>query len=367
VPRWIIGDTLTGRRIQTVPVVSGQWSDVLNRAGDISCTVTLNDPVVQKLGLQNSAAAGKAFLACVEGDTVLQAGPIWRHSYNNGNSLTLYASGLWSYFDRRVLLPPGTTDPADESANTEVTSSFQGIARAYVAQAMSWPGGDVPVVLPDEIAGSNERTELGASLNRVGALLTDLTRVEGGPDIQFRPRLTADKMGVEWVMRIGTPEQPQLFSPQDVVFTWGVAGSSLSNLRVEVSGAALASVGYAAGGRQSEEAIVSMAVDSTLTDHGYPLMEAVDSSRSTVTRRETMDAWAAALTTRGRRPIMSVSFDHDLSQRPFLSAFNVGDFASLRVHDDNYLPDGQIRMRVTARSGDAVGDKVHLEMQPVFV
>ena len=101
---WVIGDLLTGARIQTLPVMSGSWSDVLNDAGSIECTVSLRDPDVRRLNIGESGRPGRTFLAAVDGDTILQAGPVWRHDYDNAaGTLTLSGAGMYSYFDRRVL------------------------------------------------------------------------------------------------------------------------------------------------------------------------------------------------------------------------------------------------------------------------
>jgi len=377
---------LTGRRIQTVPVLSGSWSAVLNRPGDVACTVTLNDPVVRGLGLARSAQPGKAFLAAIDGDTVLQAGPIWRHSFSDdGQKLTIQGAGMWDYFNHRVILPDNDLNPSDPLTDTRFSAvvtdpddpgypwpddtrkSYQGIVRAYLEQATAWPSGDVPIILPDEIAGDRERWEKGANLAWVGQRIAELTDVMGGPDVRFAPRLTTDKLGVEWVVLIGTPTQPQLYSAQDAVFNVGNAGSSVSNLRVEVDGTRLGSQAFASGGRGTDTTLIAVATDTTLTVAGYPLLDTVDSTHSTVSEQTTLDGYAEEAAQKGRNTVMSMSFDHDLAQRPYVAAFNVGDFASVRVKNSAYLVDDTYRMRITARSGDAVGRKVHVECQPEVV
>lgn len=379
--KWLIGDLLTGRRIQTVQVLSGSWSEVLNGAGDISCTVTLRDPVVRRLGLRESALAGKAFLAAVDGDTVLQAGPIWTHDWDAGSQhLTLNGLGMWSYWDHRALLPllagrlPSdptvttrftnvSTDPDDPWAS-DTRKSLQGIARAYVAQAQLWTGGNVPVVLPTEIAGTAERTNKGADLAFVGERLKQLTQVLGGPDIMFTPRFTSGMDGIEWVMRIGTPTEPLLSSLQEVNFNIGLKDSSVSNLKVGVDGTGLGSQAFAAGGRSADDVLTTVSTDPTLTDAGFPLLDLVDSSHSTVSEVPTLQGYSDELVLLGRKPVQTWSFDHTVAQRPFLGSFNAGDFARVRVKDDPYLGDDSFRLRVLSRSGNAVGKKVHLEFQP---
>lgn len=364
--RVLVGDLLTGRRIQDVPVLSAEWSDTLNDTGALSCVVPLNVPEVQDLFLKNSATPGKAFLAIVDGDTVLQAGPIWSHDYNaDSSSLTLHAAGMWSYFDHRMLIPVlAGFLPTSASADTNLTSSLQGIARALVVQAQSWAGGNVPVNVPAEVTGSNVRNYRGADLATVGQRLRELTQVENGPDIRFTPRLSEDRLGVEWDLMIGTPTQPLLSSAFETVFNIGLPGSSVSDLRIKVDGSSIAGQVFATGGRASDEALVAVATGSTLSAAGFPLLERVDSSRSTITDVATLQGFANELVLAGARPVEVWSFTHDLGQQPALTGFSTGDFAKVRVHDDLYADRGEYRMRILSRSGDIVGRKVKLTFQP---
>lgn len=360
---FFLGEFLSGRRLQPLHVVRGQWSEELNGPGAVSCTVTLNDPDIARLDLPNTATEGKMFLAAVDGDHVLQAGPIWGHQEFDGDSsrLTLSAAGAWSYFGHRELLPV-TDDPA--GVETNVTSSLQGIARAWVAQSMLWPNGDVPIVLPDEIPGTNERNEPGANLAWIGDRLKQITQVEGGPDIEFRPRFTQDRLGIEWVMRIGTPDRPLLASPQEARFDLSVEASSVSGLKIKTTGAGLGSRVYAAGGRADDKVLIRFAENPHLLDAGFPALTVRDSSFSSVVDPATMQAHADGLAAGAAKRLVGVSFSHDLSARPFVSSFGVGDFAVLAFRDHPYLGTGELRSRIVARSGDEQGKKVRIELQP---
>lgn len=365
---WIIGDLLTGARIQTLPVMAGLWSDLLNGSGTIQCTVDLNDPDVQRLRLAESARPGRTFLAAVSGDTVLQAGPVWRHSVSEElNTLSIFGAGMYSYFDRRVLLPVLAPDqlPSDPATDTNFANhSLQAIAVAIVQQALSWPSGNVPVITPTPLPGNNERNYRGADVAPVGERLRQLTGVRDGPDIRFVPRWTTDRLAVEWVMQVGTPTEPLLFSPQEPVFNVGLEESSVSDVSVSIDGANIGSQGFASGGRAIEEALVARAFDPRLTSEGFPLLDLVDSSHATVKEFPTLQGYANELVLRSRTPIESWSFTHQTDQRPFLTGFNVGDFAKVRIYNSPYFPDGERRLRITSRSGDAVGDTVSLTLQP---
>lgn len=382
---YFIGNLLTGRRLQTLPVLDGPWSEALNEAGTISATVSLRNPRVRRLGLAQSAAPGISFLVRADGDT-LTGGPIWWHDWDRDRmQLKITGAGMWSYFDHRVLLPvlagrlpsdpttdtrfmPQDLDPESDYPWPEDTrKSLQGIARALVEQAQAETYGNVPVILPDEIAGENERAYRGIDLAPVGDRLRELTNVINGPDIRFTPRFTSDRLGVEWVMEIGTPEQPMLFSPLEPVFNVGVARSSVSSLRARVNGTVLGSRAFSSGGKAVDQALAAVSVDSTLTDAGYPLLDVVDPPHHTATMQSTLQEYSDALVRRARHPETTITFDHDLSRRPRLGSFQVGDFAKVRIHDDAYLEPGEHRLRIVSRSGDAKGTRVRLGFAPEVV
>lgn len=106
-----------------------------------------------------------------------------------------------------------------------------------------------------------------------------------------------------------------------------------------------------------------------LRENGYPVLELVDSSRSTVSEQATIDAFAEELRLRASSQTETWEFAHETSERPFLSGYTVGDFALVRVVDDLYHGpiDPPKRMRIVSRSGDAEGRKVTVKFQPEVV
>lgn len=383
---FFIFDTLTGQRYNRLPVLDGGWTETLNGAGEVWAKVSLRNPLVRRLNLLEGAAEGKTSLAAVDGDVVPQAGPIWVHENDADNGyLTLRAEGGWSIMDHRALLPvlagrlpsDPTTDtrfmPQDLDPDssypwpTDTRTSRQGMVVQMITQMMSWSNGDVPFVLPDEIAGDAQDAYRGVDLAPVGDRVRAITQLEDGVDVHVQSRWTSGKTGFEWVVRIGTPTQPLLYSAQEAVFNVGVAGSSVTKLRRVGNGARLGSQAFSSGGKAVDEALVAVATDTTLTDAGFPLFDVVDGQRATVSETATLQSYADETVFRGRKPVRLWSFTHDLGTLPGLSAFNVGDFAKVRVRNDNYYPDGEYRMRLLSRSGDARGRKVNFVFQAAEV
>jgi hypothetical protein len=381
----LIGDLLTGRRIQTLnDVLEGPWDITLNDDDSVKVKVPLRNAENARLRLRSSAAPGKSFLCAVEGDQIMAGGPVWFHDWDDdSHHLTITAGGMWSYFDHRVLLPVlAGRSPADQSTDTrfmpvlapgddvdypwpiDTRKSLQGIARFIVQQAQQHTGGNVPVILPAEIAGTNERDYRGSDLAFVGDRLRQLRDVLDGPDIQFVPRFTEDRLGVEWVLRLGTPTQPLLFSAQEPVFQYSAAESSVSGLQGKIDGRFLAERAFSSGGKQADKVLISTSTDTTLHAQGFPLLEDVDSKHSSVSNLSTLQGYSDEMVLAGKSVSEVMTFDHQAHRTPKLGSFTVGDFARVAIKNHAYYDDGNHRMRIARISGDEKGKKLGITCLP---
>ena len=393
--RYIIGTLRTGRRILDLPVLTGPWDNRILTAGSINVTVDYNDPDVRALQLGNTATPAQAFLGVVEGDTIMEAGPIWTRSYDRDSGvLTLGAKGMGSYFNYRLILPllagtigvdqftvPDPSDPSKTMANPDLTTAFSSMslgtmAKRLVQQAISWTGGNVPIVFQDDEVGTHEKNYLGLDFKAVMEAIEDLANLENGPEFAFQPRFTADKLGLEWLFRTGTSDQPLVTSSSVPLWSVTAPQSPVSGFYTSEDGSRLRSLGWQVGGRQDDKVL-----DSTLVDAGFPLMESVDSSHSSVSEQGTLNAYASAMVRAGLSPYEIWGFDakarpldeKGLSAGPQIEQYRVGDFADLAFdawdpetgHGDPYLTDkATYRHRIVGLSGDERGDKVSVALAP---
>lgn len=401
--RYIIGDLRTGRRILDLPVLKGPWDDKLDTAETIRVTVDLQDPDVQALGLRNTATPAKAFLGAVEGDTIKACGPIWTKHYNRDDAtMELGAKGLMSIFDHRLILPLLAAtldvsqwtipDPADNTKtipNPLLTTQYSGIwwgtmAKRLVQQCLAWTGGNIPIVFQaDEIDGVSDHTKtyLGADFKPVGEALRQLSELEGGPEINFQPRFTSDMLGVEWVMQTGTVAQPLIFGQSVPQWNLTVDESPMSEFTIDEDGTGMAALAWATGGRQADDVLVSRAYDSTLTDRGFPLMELVDSSHSTVVLQSTLDKYANLNLREARGTEETWTFtveaypvDKDGNPAgPQINSYNVGDFCDITiapydpgagVGDPYIVEGGTFRRRIVGISGDELSETIKIQCVP---
>jgi len=407
----LVGEVRTGRRIATIPVSSATWSVAHRGTGDISVDIPLNAGEFRRLervihgqypsgslfpgpttfptaeaavwragqGLRpeflTAIEPARTFLAILEGDSVLEAGPIWAHDFDIATGvLKVKASGWRSIFDHRLVM---AAIAGTDWATWQVTYSGISLgtqAKRLIELLMSHTGGELPIVLPDDETAVDDadhtRTYKGFELATVQSRLDQLMGVINGPDIRFDPRLTADRMGVEAVMRVGTEAEPLLFQAEaDHVWDFRAPRGGVSGLSVHRDAGGLASRSWVTGSGMDEALPMARADDPTLTDGGFPLLE-VSESRSSVEVQSTLDSWAAGNLAAAAAPWMTWSATVRADMSPLLGSYRCGDFAKVWVPKAHpylslLLPAGFHRARIVNIAGD-LGPNVNLTFAPVI-
>lgn len=398
---YVIGNWSTGRRILSLPVMTGPWSDLLHRPEEVTVTVDMNDPDVQALGLRNSATPGQAFLGVEENGVVMAAGPIWTRKYSRTNrTLTLGALGAGSYFDHRLILPLlaktlgvdqwTVPDPADATKtipNPLLSTVYNGIslgtmAKRLVQQSRLWTGGMVPIVFQADEADDRTKTWYGADFKPIWEAITDIMNLDGGPEVNFLPRRTSDGQGYEWLLQTGTVAQPLITSNSILLWDVTVAESPVSDLSINEDASKMGSLAWQMGGNQSDDVLVARAYDEALIDANYPLLELFDGSHSSVSVQSTLDDYAIAQLLSGQTsvevwPLTVKAYPTDEDGNPAgpqVGQFAVGDFADIVLcpwnpdtgEGDPYLVEGgTFRMRLIGISGDERGEDLKLDFAPI--
>ncbi|MBQ9917344.1 MAG: hypothetical protein IJO71_09110 [Microbacterium sp.] len=203
--------------VRAIPASSASFELPLNRDGslDISVALPMVDPITGvSVDLPNILVPGRDFLGWVEkrGDveTIIEAGPIWGDPFNFPAQSRIVASGLWSYFDHRYVLPVLAPGQLPRDVTTKLTGlHLRTIVKRLVQQACSHAGAGLPIDFEPDYAGEHEREYPGSDLKWVGEALDELTNVENGPDITFRPHWGEDRRHVRWTLLTGDPELSQ--------------------------------------------------------------------------------------------------------------------------------------------------------------
>lgn len=363
-PVLLYGDLRTGRIIDVLDATSCSWSQVSNDAGRVD-SVTVPEAEVRGKRLRVTAAAARTFLAVEVGGRIQEAGPIWSRTWDDAaGQLTLGAAGLWSLFDHRKVLPvldPGTRvqDAVVGSAGTDLG----GIGILLVREALMHVGGDLPLILPTVLSGTRRETFYGWQLLDLGDQLRQLTkRQSGAPDIRFLPRWTADRLGVEWVMQVGTENAPLLTQAgEDWYFDASAPLTPVINISTDEDATVMGQRAWVTGSGNERDVLIGTDYDPGLVDAGWPLLE-VEELRSSVIEQATLDGYAAALVDRSSRPVEKWTVIVHASAAAEVLA---GDYCRVIPRRDHpWLDGGEAFMRVKTKSGD-LGDRVTLEMYPV--
>jgi hypothetical protein len=414
----LVGEVRTGRRITQIPVSGASWSVKHRGTGDISVDIPLDADEFRALersfvgGLYPSAGVfpsdvtfpeaatpvwrpgdglraeflsaiepARCFLAVLEGGTVIEAGPIWGWEYPYGGVLTVTARGMRSLFEHRYVMGNITANYA-QWAQTWTNWSLGTIAKRLVQLTETLSGGELPIVFQaDEASPGTTRTYRGSDLATVLSRIDDLSNVINGPDIAFEPRLTADRMGVEWVMRSGTVADPLLHQDgADWVWDSRVPRGGVSGLSVSRDATAMAQQSWVTGAGSDEALLMSRrtagqigALD--LRTVGFPLLERAD-SRSTVEEQATLDRWAEGNLSASLRPwqtwkMSALATPTDANGNPAgaqLGQYRPGDWAKVWVPQSHpllglLLSEGFHRSRLLNISG-GLGEFVDLELAP---
>ncbi|AOQ28290.1 minor tail protein [Arthrobacter phage Lasagna] len=373
--RVFVGEVKTGRVNATLPVSAFKWGMRLNAAGPVSATVRVASKEARKVDLQNLTLATKQFLGVSYGDTILECGPIWKRNFDPKTyELNLQAQGLWSIFDRRKNLPgaalrapgdPLRVDPA-KAKFTVANKHLGSIARELVRRSIQdnpW-GGQLPISLPADLAGTATRTFYGYNLAWIGDELRELSATENGPDMRFRPRFKADDPSlVEWAFEHGT----NLMGQAGPDWTWdaSVEKSQLADYGVDQDGTELASMAWSPGSGQEEAMRLAVARNTKLLNAGYPWTE-VENGSSQEESLAVLQALANRTAADHSQPWDAWSMIVKANANPKLGLYLPGDWAqAITPMDHPILPQGKAaRVRMLSIDGDHTNN-VSIAVAPI--
>lgn len=388
----IVGELRTGRRLVSVPVESCSWSVASGAAGSIEATIPLLAADFQRVtqvpaglggvtrwvpngrnrdGIRAAVEPTRMFAAVLVGDRVVEAGPIWTNDYDqDAGTLSIRASGLASIFDHRLLLSNliawPTAGAVAKSKLTYTNLSLGTIAKRLVQATLAHTGGDLPVVLPSDQSGTHSRTYPGYEMATVLQRLDELTQVEDGPEIAFEPRLTADRLGVEWVMRVGTNADPTLHqSGLDWIADTSATRGSVGGVRVSIDASSVTNRAFMKGAGTDEATVISRpATRAPLIDAGYPLLDSVRTlGGEGGLSQGNVDAHARADLASNDRPWVTWGLRIAVDDR--LGQYRPGDWWQVRVGDGHvYLDPGMYRARLASIRGSFGESTVDLTMVP---
>lgn len=372
----ICGELRTGRILATSSpgtrtqwACGGAWSMVHREMGQLKIEVPWGSgirEVFPQLRTYLEPARCFAGVRVVETGQILEAGPIWVEDFSGSTGVSSYtALGLGSIFDRRRLVPvlaPG--ERIQQSIVSLRGMSYGTIAKRLVQLCLSHTGGQLPIVLPADETGAQERTYRAVELGNVWERLVQLMNIIGGPDIAFTPKMR-DESHLEWVMQIGHPLLVQ--AGADWQFDSASGASAILAMDITRDARRLAMRGWAIGSGQDEEAVIGMAEDLHLVEASdFPLLEA-STSRTSVTEQSTIDSHARSLVASSARPWQTWQLELSSESAPRVGDYRPGHWCQVLIPENHpRLTPGQYRTRILSISGGLGAGPVRVEMAPTM-
>jgi hypothetical protein len=361
---------VTGRNLGPLDCKISNWSRELN--GTDTATVTLFPSSRRGVNTANRdfirlITQPPRMSLVIEWNTgpasagsIMFAGPIWQRPMPDAKSVSITASGLRSMFTRRKALPwtvPYASQVLNYS-NMSLGSIAVSLVQNVALDALK-AGSSLPIVFPTvevDTDVTHVRQYNGYALQNIDQLLSDLTNVVNGPDIDFTPSWTdASRSHLQYTMRVGTDEQPKIMSAGPISFDASAPKSAVKQLTYLDDASAMATTDWALGSGDSTTVLISKADTTTAVANGYPLLEQ-ETDYLTVLDQPTLDAHTAGDVAAFSMPTAQFGLTVDITQPPTFGSYLLGDRVFVAVRNHWWIPDSPPQgypMRLVKLSGDA--------------
>lgn len=388
-----IAETRTGRVVRRGVPMAGKprFNGGLNTGGSWSVPIKLGTSEMTNADIDSLTDGWRFSWVIAQGSHIWQAGPFTNESYTDGYTTTINGVGLWGLLsnarvlvastraslaevaalDADVCFGPGTTSSIGSAipvANRNL--SLHTIAKRIVQTVTAAPGGDLPIVFPDDIAGTSVREYPGYDLASPGQRLLDLAGVDQGPEIEFRPEFVDEttKQAIQWRMRIGNPYLGALSFP----YSWTL-GKALVRVTYAKDATNKATRYFVPGNGMNRDMPIGFAdIAVNPLDPGDMLLEQVDQNHRSADDMGTLNGWATAGVNANRSPVPTLAAtvrtagDDGAGQQtssPAATTLFAGDNGYLRLKNHARLSDGKYAVRVTGFSSSDKNQSVDLLLQ----
>jgi hypothetical protein len=313
-------ETRTGRVAATMPYVgTPTWERGINTAGSWRVAVPLDNDEVSLELLNGVTDPWLWSWAVCQGSKIWQAGPLVTESYDGGTTTTFGGGGLLKLFtDKRVLLNPGRAALgviAGTDADTvfgpagytpviggtvpagNQNLSLHTIAKRLIQQDISTTGRELPIVFPDDVAGTAQREYPGYDLASLGQRLMELSQVLDGPEFEFAPEFadTTTKQSIRWRLRLGSPYLG------DLTFAryWEYR-KALVDTRFDTDGGYRTTRDFERGNGMNRDLVIGFADQPLGSAPAEMVLEDVGNDHTSASDTDTLNAWAAATVAGGQ-------------------------------------------------------------------
>ena len=233
-----------------------------------------------------------AVAALIDDGEVVHAGPVLRRKWTPKGGLQVSVGGGWDLLSKRLVLNHALDaawidgevlldedNPSPEWVLRFAGLSLGGIGAGLVQEALKWGG--LCIDSPETEPGTAVRTYRGWDFATTADRITELTQVEGGPLVRFRPYLREDGY-LRFAYEAGVP------GSRRHRLSTAMQGHGVTVEDVDEDGDTLATEAYALGGREEDIVLAARRRSTTLTSQGYPVMMVGTKSHSSVSELTTL-------------------------------------------------------------------------------
>lgn len=352
--------TTTGEVGSVIDAPASSWSVTLNKTETLTATVMKSqlrkqDPIWYE---PYSGGMLLTFTDVYGYERPIVAGPITDWGGETLDTLELSGEGIRAIFAKRTV-----------GKNLSFTGMSLGeIAWRLCEEGMDKPGGKLPIThrQPYEKA-DHQRTYERWNLanNMVDKRLTEISEVEGGPDLMFRPEWVDDThTRIRWVFVHGNDTVPYIPQDRDPDFDLTAKMGDTSEASLTSSGADLTTRVWVTGSGEGEGVVREYAEDLSKLNHSLPFLEIVESDSDQSDRKELQKKARGYLLAYSKMiDQLSLSVDMNSKKNP-LGTYYVGDTAKVNIGDYWLsIPAGLKDMRLIKMSGSLGSNTVKLEFQ----
>jgi hypothetical protein len=353
--RALIAETVTGTVVSDVVMsAQPQFSRALCDKGSWSVDLHIDAKANRGVDFHSYTQPARYSWVIAYNDSPVQAGPVWTYAFKETTrTLTVAGSGMGGLFGRRVLRNPGgapvsIADPSNDLTYTNL--SLRGILRQLISDNLTQTGYAVPIDLPATETGTNTRTYNGYDLAKLWDRLTELAQVINGPEFDFVPVLTNNGGNLRTQLVVGSPTLGDAAS----YAVWDY-GAALSTIDIDVNGStAPVTRVWTKGAGQNNATVIGYTENTSLINVGYPGLDYVDSTHTSDTNINDLNAYAAAaahdFATATETWTCTVRIDGLSSQgvpvSPGLDSWGLGDAPQFGISQHPWIADGLYRRRI---------------------
>ena len=344
---------LTGAHVRRLAASEVSWSDNVNEAGSLSATVRGGDELRDCLRQYGNV------VAAISGTRVLHAGYVTHAKRDRSvGTWSVDAGGGMTILDKRLVLNyalasgwvDGTVliDEEHPPGNwvLRIRGTYRDVVRGLVAESMKF--GALPISLPSVQGGSaHDITYNCWDLARVSERIADLCNRDDGPEVRLDPALSS-----AWALTFALRVDEEVV---DNHWRWNALapGSRVLLGDEDQDGEAMCTSCYAIGGKDEDRMLVARASGTALTSRGWPVLQAANTSHSSVSVLSTLQSYARADVAGGDAPQLSLALKVGIERD-----VRVGDWADVRVGP----ADGDvIALKVVGVKGSSSSDMLDVE------